>query len=657
MNLIFALALALAFLPCAAKTVKVSDFGFDPDDSTEFLQRAFDSGARRVVIDRRSAPWTATSLDLKSNTEVVFEEGAELQAKKGAFTDRFATFITLKGVTNVQFVARGKGATVRMRKSDYLKAPYAMSEYRHAFNLLGAKDVKIENLDILESGGDGIYVGAYHAGGKWHDCENLSVRKCRIDGNNRQAISVISAKSLLVEDCGLMNTAGAAPMAGVDFEPNDPGQRLVDCVFRRCAITGNKTAGVFFATGNLKATTADPVSILFEDCDISGNGNENVNVSPSHTVRPEDAPRGLARFVRCRLDCSKGERALLLEKKIKSCFRVVFSDCTIIEPAREWKGRAAVELAASANGDPFADGFSFERLTVRQPWLREWCRTERENYSLVRPSDWKGSVKRVYPGGSKTEVLDGEWCRKMFPVAEDATLPRFAGDFSNVEIVDPCPGKMLPLSPVAVRMNGEFVFYAAKAGECSFVYRYARMKEYVNEHPRLKLSLSGIDGRKLADFPAHDCSPSPRRLTVKVPAAGFYRISSASSPYASIAFLESEAPLAIDTSRLRLEAVYCEAALRFYARAGERVGFFFSNDPGEMVNVRFADPAGRERWRLQDFSDVLYRCQSPEAERAGGFWRVDFTKSGKTRLRKFHFHLVGVAACLFPSGDRGWRFK
>ncbi len=34
-----------------ADCVKVSSFGFDSSDSTEFVQRALDSGARKVILD------------------------------------------------------------------------------------------------------------------------------------------------------------------------------------------------------------------------------------------------------------------------------------------------------------------------------------------------------------------------------------------------------------------------------------------------------------------------------------------------------------------------------------------------------------------------------------------------------------------------------
>ena len=61
--------------------VRVSDFGFDKDDSTRFVKSAFESGAGRIVFDKRpEGPWHVTPLRMRSrrDIEIVFEDGAQL---------------------------------------------------------------------------------------------------------------------------------------------------------------------------------------------------------------------------------------------------------------------------------------------------------------------------------------------------------------------------------------------------------------------------------------------------------------------------------------------------------------------------------------------------------------------------------------------------
>ena len=80
---------AVVSLACSAAgakdEVKVSDFGWNSEDSTEFVQAALDSGARRVVFDRKGGPWVVRPVKARSGTDIVFEDGVELVAKRGEF--------------------------------------------------------------------------------------------------------------------------------------------------------------------------------------------------------------------------------------------------------------------------------------------------------------------------------------------------------------------------------------------------------------------------------------------------------------------------------------------------------------------------------------------------------------------------------------------
>ena len=66
---------ACTVLSAAGRTVKVSDFGYDPEDSTRFLRQALESGAEKIILDRQAGPWVTLPLKMRSNTELVFEPG------------------------------------------------------------------------------------------------------------------------------------------------------------------------------------------------------------------------------------------------------------------------------------------------------------------------------------------------------------------------------------------------------------------------------------------------------------------------------------------------------------------------------------------------------------------------------------------------------
>ena len=249
--------------PCS--TVKVSDFGFDREDSTKFIQSALDSGAGRVVFDRRpEGPWVSNRLIVRSNKEIVFEDGAELVAKRGAFLGITDSLLNLFCVSNVTI--RG-GGTVRMWKADYVQPPYKKAEWRHALSVIASRDVTVEDLAIVESGGDGIYIASNDKPrpGFRNYCENVVVRNVKCLRNHRQGISVIAVDGLLVEGCELSDTCGTSPQAGIDFEPNRPCDTIANCVMRNCRLERNKGFGVDMLFTYHDETTA-PLDITIENC-------------------------------------------------------------------------------------------------------------------------------------------------------------------------------------------------------------------------------------------------------------------------------------------------------------------------------------------------------------------------------------------------------
>ena len=68
-----------------AKVARASWWGFDPEESTEALQAAIDSGAEKVIVDNVGWPWIVDKMTLASNQELFFEKGVVVLAKKGAF--------------------------------------------------------------------------------------------------------------------------------------------------------------------------------------------------------------------------------------------------------------------------------------------------------------------------------------------------------------------------------------------------------------------------------------------------------------------------------------------------------------------------------------------------------------------------------------------
>ena len=246
------------------REARVSWWGFDAEDATRFLQAAIDSGVPRLIVDKMPTPWFTLPLQGAGNQTLVFEDGAEVCAKRHAFASKGACLLTYAGKSNV--VLEGAG-TLRMWHQDYMAAPYEKSEWRHALSLLSCSNVVVKGMSFVDSGGDGIYLGVR---GPVRKNVDVVIRDVVCKDNHRQGISVISAENLLIENTQLLTTHGTAPQAGIDFEPNHPQEVLKNCVMRNCRAEGNAGAGFTTWAGQLN-TTSEPVDLRFENCTSTGD--------------------------------------------------------------------------------------------------------------------------------------------------------------------------------------------------------------------------------------------------------------------------------------------------------------------------------------------------------------------------------------------------
>jgi polygalacturonase len=240
-------------------------WGFNDSNSTAFLQAAINSGAIQVVVPNMGRPWVVDPIYLASNQEVVFQSGTILVARKGSFqgpTDALLNANEKQGI-----VLQGYGAKVVMRKKDYEVAPYVAAEWRHALSLLSCKNIKVFGLQLVSSGGDGIYIGRSNG---LPYCDSLYIKDVVCDSNYRQGISVISARNLLIENCVFRNTGGTPPQGGIDFEPNYPDDVLSNCVIRNSEFRSNAFYGIIISVHNL-TDSSEPISITIESSESIGN--------------------------------------------------------------------------------------------------------------------------------------------------------------------------------------------------------------------------------------------------------------------------------------------------------------------------------------------------------------------------------------------------
>ncbi len=331
-------------------------WGFNEKDSTAALQAAIDSGAGKIFIPNMDKDWIVEPLFLnKDDQEIIFEAGVVVMARKGSFKGTNDSLFTAEDKQNITL--RGYGATLRMHKKDYHSDAYRKAEWRSGLNFYNSKNITVLGLTIRDTGGDGLYFGGVL-------CKNVLIRDVVSDNNNRQGMSVISAENFLVENCVFSNTSGTPPMAGIDLEPNNAGQRMVNVRIRNCIFENNSSMGIHVSLGRLNAKS-EPVSVLWENNYIRGGGM-GIHVGGMD----DDGPRGEVTF-RNNIIEDADTAGVLVRCKSRKAIRLVFDNLFMKNVAvgklGAWVHPAAIIFHARSKASLQPGGIEFNNCFVYEP--------------------------------------------------------------------------------------------------------------------------------------------------------------------------------------------------------------------------------------------------------------------------------------------------
>ena len=617
--------------------VKVSKFGYDPVDSTRFIQAALDSGAKRVVLDRQSGPWNTLTLHMRSGVEFVLEPGVELVAKRGEFKGLRDYLFLVDGVTNA-VIRGGEGSAFRMWKADYQGPDYAHGEWRYALKITRSANILVEGLRLCDSGGDGIGVSG----------KNITIRKCVCDNNHRQGISVFSVENLLIEDTVLSNTKGTPPAAGIDFEPDRNHWLMSNVMMRNCLLENNTGSGIEIYLARLESDS-EPISMRFENCRMVGNSSSMV-IDPG--PRGHNHVGGKIEVKGCSF-ISPNRNGISIRHKTDEAFDVSFSDCVISNAP------TAVALTVGGNdmsGPP--DGIDFGNLTVMQNSDKPWFKLNRQGFGPAAKR-MAGEVKVIAADGScKTDSIDADWVGRNMPVINGGMMPLpRAGypDAKSVKIVDTKPGELVDLSPMTVvQRNRQYLFFAEK-GEVRFVGR--QVIAVKGRKPGTKeISIRPVLGNGKLGKSVSVAIPSDKssEIVFTAPKRGFYVMS---IPKTKTRFLleKSSVPVAVDVC----DGSATVAGLRgkpfslwVPTQDGKRFQAFLSGSDYYRFAFSIKDGTGKTRHECSLVDDL--RMFDSGEDVTAGLWRFDFSKAKEPNYDFIDIDLVGISGVFFLSTEKHW---
>ena len=550
----------------ATPVVTASSFGWNATNATKCLQAAFDSGMAKVVIDRQASEWIIEPVFLRSNQEVVIEDGVVVRALKGAYRDPNDCLLTARGVSNV--VLRGENAaakglaalpitnsqlpTIRMERDDYTdRKEYRFSEWRHTLNIVNSSNIHVSDLAFRYSGGDGIYVGGRSS--------DIDIRRVDCRDHYRQGISITGAHNLTIADSRFAATKGTPPQCGIDFEPNKPSDRLSNCLVENCEFDGNASSGILFHLTQLDDTT-EPISITLRKChayDNSANGL-TMTVGANGNRKPV---KGEIRIQDCQFAKNKS-RAMVINGVSRETASVTVKDSLLDARDGMWSG-----VLISNNG-LFADAAN---LTF------ENCRLVVDAMERVPPVavvEFSGAVGVGIEsiGGTLSVERGGASAPFNFMALAAQNRPNpelhkaFGGGFVDYRALRPiAPDSVVKQATPMCRGKFTFLQYLPKEGEYTITFR---AKTVGNRKLNCPVQMRDMMGTDLGVF---NITAAVQKVTVKTAGRNLRRFEidtrgntvAVSSPYPGQGLL-ANAPLNLFRESCRLYFAVPDGAEKVY---------------------------------------------------------------------------------------------
>ncbi len=624
----------------AGKTsvARASWWGFDPADSTAAIQSAINSGASKVIIEKMAGPWIVKKLQLASDQEIVFEKGVVILAKKGEFKGKTDSLFSASLQNNITLT--GYGATLQMRRADYDAQPYPKAEWRNILSIRSCSNVTVSGLILKESGGDGIYLGVSKPG---VTNKNIQLKDLICERNYRQGISIISAENLLIENCKFTQTDGTAPMAGVDFEPNLPSERLVNCVLRNCAAENNTGYGYLMYLPNLNRKSI-PISIRFENCHASGTSSGLVCATKNVE---QGSVEGSIVLENCTFESTKKTPILIYDKPAAAC-PMEFKNCTFIGPGIDASATPSITFLARTGVVEDIGGIKFENCVIKTAAKNPVMSFIDSSYR-ISVADITGTLQVERGKGVTNYTLTKELISKWMPPGKGAGIKQFKMEgLKLVPLVADKP--TTPFSPRLVRRRhtADYVMYAVKGELVSVTFSFNQLVKYSGD--KMPVTVTAPSGKvlKVVQVPFKESAA----CEFEAPETGSYFIRcEPGTNFVSIVSTSHRLCLASKRGPIRLMAAAGD--FFFWVPSGvEKWGVIVIGGGGkERVNAALFDSSGKNVWSQQNIASPTLFASNNGKSKQGEVWRLTLSKPTNGFFEDHFVQLLGVPSVLSPTRE------
>ncbi|MCE5241449.1 right-handed parallel beta-helix repeat-containing protein [bacterium] len=621
---------------------KASWWGFDATDATACLQAAINSKVPKLTVDNVGKPWIVTPIRLVGNQEITFEKGVEVLAKADEFKGGNDSLFSARLAQNITL--SGYGATLRMRRADYDDATrYKHAEWRHVLQFHSCSSIKVLGLTLAESGGDGIYLGTGQAG---VPNKNVVIRDVICDKNYRQGISVISAEDLLIENTIMRDTAGTAPMAGIDFEPNGPDERIANCVMRNCVAEGNNSWGYVAYLPPLRATSA-PVGLRLENCKALSNKAGAFGFVTNGTA--EAAVPGKVELINCEFTGNGGSAFGLVGNPPPpvGC-RITVQGCRFLDNAVTKPAEAPIVFGTRQGADLDVGGVTFTDVVVRDPVARNPM-VFVDMASGLNVSDVTGNLILEKDGRQQKVELTRELLGQWMPVIVLKKIPRIhPKGMAFAPLQAPAAGQKLALGSWRLRKAGAACVWARQGDAVTVTISSGQIGRYA-ANP-VAVVVTSPSGQEVTKVQAPFGQESPISFTA--PETGLYLLrSDAGGNYA--VYTASTHPFNLCYDGEAIHFISSTGTLYFYVPAGTKEFGLRVNGEGlgEGVKATLTNGAGEV---VQEKDNVartdMFTVELPQPS-PGGTWSLKLEKPSAMAMEDYYIDPLGIPPLLAPSKE------
>lgn len=256
--------------------VTPSDYGGAPNDAvddTQAIQDAIDSGETVRIDDGLWLVDPVAKLNLPSNTHIVMDPGAVLQASASGASNAFTFWavdqsnISITGGT-IRGVKGGTGLSIGLF-------------------VASCSDVRINNVRFQNHQTDGMVVTQSTAG----ISSQIVVTNCEFSDNARSGVSFVHVDGAQITNSRFHHNGPNSPAAGIDVEPNS-GLSAKNVTISDCVSYANHGRGFLIQKGNgafcKEVTITDSLSFSngssgFEFSGVTNGIFSNLNATANGT--------------------------------------------------------------------------------------------------------------------------------------------------------------------------------------------------------------------------------------------------------------------------------------------------------------------------------------------------------------------------------------